>query len=207
MQAAVCLCCVQASRKAPVTRQNWWNSYRILCGFSWIEFDPTGVKGLSACFWTAIVGYNNSQFIYLFAEEQKAKYTIIDFLNVSMQVLIHSFRVVAQFGMMHLVAANLCVWFRVIATEAIHELHEHAHTIDHGSVDHVVGRHVDPAHSDETIARNLSASFNATLFHENLFVVNNLSAITGEYKINVQIFSATITNYIVEPCGSSITMK
>lgn len=40
-------------------------------------------------------------------------------------------KVVAQLGLMHMIATNLCEWLTVIIEEAKHEI-EHLHHEDHG---------------------------------------------------------------------------
>lgn len=41
---------------------------------------------------------------------------------VSLQLNIHRFKVVARFGLMHVVATNLCVWIRTLVLESLKEI-------------------------------------------------------------------------------------
>jgi len=41
---------------------------------------------------------------------------------VELQLNIHRFKVVARFGLMHVVATNLCVWIRTLVLEYIKEI-------------------------------------------------------------------------------------
>ena len=42
--------------------------------------------------------------------------------SASLQLNIHKFKFLARFGMMHMVATNLCVWMRTICKESIKEI-------------------------------------------------------------------------------------
>ncbi|KAL5276843.1 OTOP3 family protein [Megaselia abdita] len=73
---------------------------------------------------------------------------------------IHRFKVIARFGLMHVVATNLCVWIRTLVKESLHEItryHQNRgpdpedsvilesirkHTLRHAS--HVLGTHAGP---------------------------------------------------------------
>lgn len=40
----------------------------------------------------------------------------------SSQLNIHRFKVIARFGLMHVVATNLCVWIRTLVLESLKEI-------------------------------------------------------------------------------------
>lgn len=54
------------------------------------------------------------------------------FIFLNSKMCIHKYKVFARFGLMHMVATNLCVWLRVIVEETIREIHEHVH-LPHGN--------------------------------------------------------------------------
>lgn len=62
------------------------------------------------------------------------------FIFRNSKMVIHRYRGIARFGMMHMVATNLCVWLRVIAIETMHELHHADHGNHHDD---------DPHHHDD----------------------------------------------------------
>ena len=39
---------------------------------------------------------------------------------------IHRYRIFARFGLMHMIATNICVWLRTVAVETVRELNQHA---------------------------------------------------------------------------------
>lgn len=47
---------------------------------------------------------------------------IVRFLS---KLNIHRFKVIARFGLMHVVATNLCVWIRTLVLESIKEITKH----------------------------------------------------------------------------------
>ena len=40
---------------------------------------------------------------------------------------IHKYKVLARFGLMHMVGTNLCVWLKTIVMETMHEIEHHLH--------------------------------------------------------------------------------
>ena len=38
---------------------------------------------------------------------------------------IHKLKTLARFGLMHMLATNLCLWFKIMVTESLHEIHEY----------------------------------------------------------------------------------
>ena len=44
------------------------------------------------------------------------------FYYIFLQLNIHRFKVVARFGLMHVVATNICVWIRTLVLEYIKEI-------------------------------------------------------------------------------------
>lgn len=54
---------------------------------------------------------------------------------LALQLNIHRFKVVARFGLMHVVATNICVWIRTLVLEYLKEItayHKRNHTVDQG---------------------------------------------------------------------------
>ncbi|XP_076319620.1 proton channel OtopLc-like isoform X2 [Tachypleus tridentatus] len=47
------------------------------------------------------------------------------FIFVNARLNIHKFKVIARFGLMHLIATNLCVWIRMLGKETLHEITRH----------------------------------------------------------------------------------
>ncbi|XP_022236618.1 otopetrin-1-like [Limulus polyphemus] len=47
------------------------------------------------------------------------------FIFVNARLNIHKFKVIARFGLMHLIATNLCVWIRTLGKETLHEITRH----------------------------------------------------------------------------------
>lgn len=48
------------------------------------------------------------------------------------QMCVHRYKTIARFGMMHMVATNLCVWTQNIVQETLREI-RHLHQPDRGS--------------------------------------------------------------------------
>ncbi|KAK7091223.1 proton channel OtopLc-like isoform X1 [Littorina saxatilis] len=81
------------------------------------------------------------------------------FIFMNSKMCIHRYKVVARFGLMHMAATNICVWFRSIVVETLHEIHHHhvhAHDEHHDDDLHHLGddlRHLGTDHaSDHTEA-------------------------------------------------------
>ncbi|CAN8032659.1 unnamed protein product [Ixodes persulcatus] len=47
------------------------------------------------------------------------------FIFMNARLNIHKFKVVARFGLMHVVATNICVWIRTLGKETLQEINEH----------------------------------------------------------------------------------
>ena len=60
-------------------------------------------------------------------------------LMLLLQMCIHKYKIFARFGLMHMIATNVCVWLRTVATETISDIHQHSsiyggqYTISQGS--------------------------------------------------------------------------
>lgn len=50
--------------------------------------------------------------------------SLIFLIITSSQLNIHKFKFVARFGLMHIVATNLCVWVRTLVRENLKEINE-----------------------------------------------------------------------------------
>nr|KAG5701485.1 hypothetical protein BaRGS_000881 [Batillaria attramentaria] len=49
------------------------------------------------------------------------------FIFMNSKMCIHRYKKLARFGLMHMAATNICVWFRCIVVETMHEIHGHHH--------------------------------------------------------------------------------
>ncbi|ELT89103.1 hypothetical protein CAPTEDRAFT_165173 [Capitella teleta] len=45
------------------------------------------------------------------------------FIFLNSRMCIHKYRTLARFGLMHMVATNICVWLRVVIQETVHDIH------------------------------------------------------------------------------------
>ena len=76
---------------------------------------------------------------------------------------IHRYKVLARFGLMHMAATNICVWFRSIVVETLHEIHHHhvahddLHPASGHATDHVIDHAIDHASTEETVAQHGNA--------------------------------------------------
>lgn len=75
---------------------------------------------------------------------------------------IHRHRVIVRFGKMHIVATNLCVWFRVITMETIHELHSYFEQLHHDNVSIPHSNRILSTVSDN-ITSDMDASDNSSM--------------------------------------------
>nr|CAD7452532.1 unnamed protein product [Timema tahoe] len=81
------------------------------------------------------------------------------FLN-SMDMKMSAYRVVARFGLMHMIAANLCEWLYVLVEETRHEIvHLGDHGMTHGAKTHEssFGSSEDSLSSSEEVFRGVLA--------------------------------------------------
>ncbi|KAH9508243.1 hypothetical protein Btru_050594 [Bulinus truncatus] len=73
------------------------------------------------------------------------------FIFMNSKMCIHRYKKLARFGLMHMCATNICVWFQSIVVETLHVIHMHAHSSGHheGGGDHGGASHGSAdAHSD-----------------------------------------------------------
>ncbi|XP_012937048.1 proton channel OtopLc [Aplysia californica] len=68
------------------------------------------------------------------------------FIFMNSKVCIHRYKKLARFGLMHMCATNICVWFRSIVVETLHVIHMHEHKGDHA---HSVLTHVYSSHDND----------------------------------------------------------
>lgn len=61
--------------------------------------------------------------------------------GIVLQLNIHKFKVVARFGLMHVVATNLCIWIRTLARESVEEISEQNILTGEGHVIHELIRY------------------------------------------------------------------
>lgn len=79
---------------------------------SFFEIPPT-----SPCY-SVLLGINPVlQMVFTFAQ--------MYFIFMNARLNIHKFKVVARFGLMHVVATNICVWIRTLGKETLQEINEH----------------------------------------------------------------------------------
>uniref|UniRef100_A0A2C9LNV5 Uncharacterized protein n=1 Tax=Biomphalaria glabrata TaxID=6526 RepID=A0A2C9LNV5_BIOGL len=64
------------------------------------------------------------------------------------QMCIHRYKRLARFGLMHMCATNICVWFQSIVVETLHVIHMHHHNSQHS--DHGSGGDHGGGHGDAT---------------------------------------------------------
>ncbi|XP_059149972.1 proton channel OtopLc-like [Physella acuta] len=72
------------------------------------------------------------------------------FIFMNSKMCIHRYKTLGRFGLMHMCATNICVWFSSIVVETLHVIHEHEHhshaqhAADHAT-DHVTDHATDHA--------------------------------------------------------------
>ncbi|XP_067134851.1 proton channel OtopLc-like [Centruroides vittatus] len=75
------------------------------------------IPSSSACY-SVIVGVNPIlQMVFTFVQ--------MYFIFVNSRLNIHKCKVLARFGLMHIVATNICVWIRTVGKESLHAIVEH----------------------------------------------------------------------------------
>lgn len=75
------------------------------------------IPSTSPCY-SVLLGINPVlQMVFTFAQ--------MYFIFMNARLNIHKFKVVARFGLMHVVATNICVWIRTLGKETLHEINEH----------------------------------------------------------------------------------
>lgn len=71
------------------------------------------------------------------------------FIFLNSRVAINKHRTIARFGLMHMIATNLCIWLNVLVEETKHEIHSLTHASSHG------GEHHGPEDYDELYGHGL----------------------------------------------------
>ncbi|KAK7489430.1 hypothetical protein BaRGS_00019374 [Batillaria attramentaria] len=71
------------------------------------------------------------------------------FIFMNSKMCIHRYKKLARFGLMHMAATNICVWFRCIVVETMHEIHGHHHD------NHDVDGHVTSTASTSSLSELL----------------------------------------------------
>ncbi|XP_076368324.1 proton channel OtopLc-like isoform X2 [Tachypleus tridentatus] len=56
------------------------------------------------------------------------------FIFVNARINIHKFKMIARFGLMHMVATNLCIWIRTLGKETLHEVARNLLKRGHGGL-------------------------------------------------------------------------
>nr|KAI8732804.1 putative protein TPRXL [Biomphalaria glabrata] len=70
------------------------------------------------------------------------------FIFMNSKMCIHRYKRLARFGLMHMCATNICVWFQSIVVETLHVIHMHHHNSQHS--DHGSGGDHGGGHGDAT---------------------------------------------------------
>nr|CAD7393880.1 unnamed protein product [Timema cristinae] len=84
------------------------------------------------------------------------------FLN-SMDMKMSAYKVVARFGLMHMIAANLCEWLYVLVEETRHEIvHLGDHGMTHGAMNHDSSSEDSLSSSEEVFRGVLALALNGT---------------------------------------------
>lgn len=75
------------------------------------------IPSTSPCY-SVLLGINPVlQMVFTFAQ--------MYFIFMNARLNIHKFKVIARFGLMHVVATNICVWIRTLGRETLQEINEH----------------------------------------------------------------------------------
>lgn len=89
------------------------------------------------------------------------------FVFLNPKVCIHRYKTFARFGLMHMCGTNICVWFRNIVVETLHEMHHGSSSHGHHSNTHDTdGHHGNSGH------RPGNSSFNVSHHHHRLIEKN-----------------------------------
>ncbi|XP_064608245.1 proton channel OtopLc-like isoform X2 [Liolophura sinensis] len=100
------------------------------------------------------------------------------FVFMNSKMCINRYKTIARFGLMHMVATNICVWLDTIVTETLHQIHSHAHSNEtHQSHGGHAQPH-DPGHHSHKNAPNIVMLNNTASSHENSLtahVINEIS--------------------------------
>lgn len=64
--------------------------------------------------------------------------TLLLLLLLLPQLNIHKFKFVARFGLMHMVATNVCVWIRTLVRESLKEINEFKVSQGHSGEDFMI---------------------------------------------------------------------
>lgn len=107
----------------------------IYSGLEFVQFFETGSNAECYNVWDAIKPCVHMGFTFI----------QLYFIFLNSKMCIHKYQSVARFGLMHMVATNLCVWLRMVVQESKHEIlhltqhQKHAeHGSDHGNDTHDV---------------------------------------------------------------------
>ncbi|KAK9727735.1 Otopetrin [Popillia japonica] len=95
------------------------------------------------------------------------------FIFMNSRLNIHRFKVIARFGLMHVVATNICVWFRTLVIEYLKEItvyHQRKNALSEGirlhamrNANTVLGTHVAIPDSVVTTAATLTSTVSSTV--------------------------------------------
>ncbi|XP_046351177.2 proton channel OtopLc-like [Haliotis rufescens] len=86
-------------------------------------------------------------------------FTQLYFIFLNSKMCIHRYKIIARFGLMHMCAANICVWFRSIVVETLHTIHTH-HRGQHNESHH------HDYHADHTVSYGTNGHANESLWDE-----------------------------------------
>lgn len=94
-----------------------------------------------------------------------------------LQMCINRYKTIARFGLMHMVATNICVWLDTIVTETLHQIHSHGHSNDtHQSHGGHAQSH-DTGHNSHKDFPNIVMLNNTASSHENSLTAHVINEI------------------------------
>lgn len=93
------------------------------------------------------------------------------------QMLIHRYKICARFGLMHMVATNICVWLRVLVVETVREIQDEPVN----SKDHTENSSLDPSSYTNLAHNNNAISDAVNGFDEVKFMKLREDGTPGKY--------------------------
>ena len=111
---------------------------------------------------------------------------------------IYKNKFLSRFGLMHMIATNLCVWLNVLILETSHEIHEtHHHSGGHGAAamaDHGHG-HVDHKADDHKVEPTVIEIENGSLPIVARHLKGGMTKLYGEHCKNTEDFKVLFPSY------------
>lgn len=94
---------------------------------------------------------------------------------------IHRYKKLARFGLMHMAGTNICVWFRSIVVETLHEIHVHAHAESHENDNHHLPHgtlHPNLTHDMSTVTYNTGRKLHASMRKSVTFCTHHILSLS-----------------------------